>query len=252
MASEYVVQPVAKALQVLECIAREGREMSLTQVCSRTALPKTTVFRYLQTLKVAGFISHDEKTDLYRVGLRLWALGQLTDVQSQLRDLAMPHMRALRNEFNETVNLAELHGSQVLYLEMVESRYSLRTEAKLGTQDMAHCTAVGKAILAHLPEATVREYLPFILATRTPRTLRTLGELFEDLAQVRHRGYAIDNEENEEGAFCIAAPIMGRDGRPIAAISISAPTTRMGARLENAASGALKKAAREISTTFRP
>lgn len=247
MASNYIVQPVYKALQVLRCLGDERRELALSEICYRVDLPKTTVFRYLQTLCACGFVSHDPNTDLYRIGLRVWELGQLVHEPLRIREVALPAMRDLRDRFNETVNLGVLDGIEVVYLEITESRRSLRMQAQLGGRDPIYSTALGKAVLALKPEDQWPAHLPAVLAPRTERTLTSLGRLRQDLAQVRERGFAFDDEENEEGARCIAAPIVNHAGQAMAAVSLASPAGRMPDRLLPKAAAAVKATAAAIS-----
>ena len=151
---------MAKALQLLEYVVQEGRELPLTEISYHTGLPKTTAFRYLQTFCQAGFLSYDPHSDRYRTGVKLWVLAQSKGSHSALREAAIPAMRELRDRFNETINLAELDGREVVYLEMVESRRSLRMLAKIGSRDPAYRTAVGKAMLSTFEEEERRSHLP--------------------------------------------------------------------------------------------
>lgn len=247
MSNPYIVKPVYKALQVLRCLGDERRELSLNEICYRVELPKTTVFRYLHTLCAAGFVSHDPNTDLYRIGLRVWELGQLVREPQRMRDLALPLMRELRDRYNETVNLGILDDTDVVYLEMTESRRSLRMQALLGTRDPAYSTALGKAILAFLPVDEWPAHLPARLISRTPQTLISLVAIQQDLAATRERGFAIDNEENEEGACCIGAPIFDATGRVAAAVSLSAPASRLNGRQIDRAGQAVLHTAAAIS-----
>lgn len=244
MANDYIVKPVYKALQVLLCLGEERREMALSEVCHRVGMPKTTTYRYLQTLTACGFVTHDPNTDLYRLGLRIWALGQMAREPLQLRELALPAMRELRDHFNETVNLAVLDGREIVYLDMVESRRSLRMQAQLGGRDPVHTTALGKAMLAFLPEERWSEHLPARLTPRTNASYGSIGALRDELRRTRERGYGIDAGENEEGAYCIGAPIFNQDGHVLAAVSLSAPATRMSERhLPKAAQSVIETAA---------
>ena len=209
---DYVVQPVQKALAVLEYVATEERELTLTEVCTRLRLPKTTCFRYLRTLVASGFLAHDPTSDRYRLGEKLRTLA-LPPECSPLIARMLPVMRRLRDRFNETVNLAELSGSDVVYLEIVESRRSLRMQARVGARDPAARTALGKALLATLP------------VSEQPTTLR------RELRQINARGWATDHEENEDGSWCVGVAIW-QDEHAIAALSLSAPSSRMNAALE--------------------
>jgi IclR family acetate operon transcriptional repressor len=251
MPDNYIVQPVAKALQVLECVAEEGRELALTEICYKVQLPKTTVFRYLHTLRRAGFIAYDPQSDRYRIGVRLWALGQSASSRNVLCTVARPIMKALRDRFNETVNLAELEGREVVYLEIVESRRSLRMQAKIGGSDPAYSTAVGKALLAFLPEADWPEHLPDRWEARTPHTLTSFETLRQELGRVQARGYALDRGENEEGCCCVGAPIFHPGGQVIASLSLSAPESRVPPALESEIARGVVAASQEISARLR-
>jgi IclR family KDG regulon transcriptional repressor len=245
--SNYIVRPVYKALQVLRCLGDERRELALSEICYRVDLPKTTVFRYLQTLCACGFATHDRNTDLYRIGLRVWELGQSVHEPLRIREFALPEMRNLRDRFNETVNLGVLDGLEVVYLEIIESRRSLRMHALLGGRDPIHSTALGKAVLAFTPEERWPVRLPQDLARRTDRTITSLARLRENLAEAHRQGFALDDEENEDGARCIAAPIFDHQGLAMAAVSLSAPASRMTDRLLPKAAAAVLQTATLIS-----
>jgi len=247
MPNSYIVQPVYKALQVLRCLGEERRELALSEICYRVNLPKTTVFRYLQTLCACGFLTHDHNTDLYRIGLRVWELGQSVHEPLRIREFALPAMRELRDRFNETVNLGVLDGLDVVYLEIIESRRSLRMQAQLGGRDPIYSTALGKAVLAFKQEDQWPAHLPSKLAPRTKRTVIAPDKLRQSLVRVRECGYAFDDEENEDGARCIAAPIMNHAGQVLAAISLSAPASRMSDRLVAKVAAAIKETAAAIS-----
>lgn len=224
---DYIVKPVYKALQVLRCLGEADHPLSLGEVCRRSGLPKSTTFKYLRTLRESGFAAHDADTDTYRIGLLLWELGQLSTDQSRVRELALPEMLKLHRTFDETVNLAVPDGKEAVYLEMIESTRSLRMQARLGARDPLYSTAVGKAILSALPADAWRRRVPHQLVTRTPATITTIAALRKELERTRERGFAVERGENEPDASCVAAPILDRRGQVVAAISISAPDTRL-------------------------
>jgi DNA-binding IclR family transcriptional regulator len=122
-----------------------------------------------------GFVTHDPDTDLYRIGLRVWELGQALHEPLRIREIALPPMRKLRDQFNETVNLGMLDGPEVVYLEIIESRRSLRMQAQLGGRDPVYSTALGKAVLAFKPEDQWIPHLPSNLTARTERTITSLA-----------------------------------------------------------------------------
>jgi IclR family acetate operon transcriptional repressor len=247
MSNSYIVQPVYKALQVLRCLGDERRELALSEICYRVDLPKTTVFRYLQTLCACGFVTFDHDTELYRIGLRVWELGQSVHEPLRIREVALPPMRELRDRFNETVNLGVLDGPDVVYLEIIESRRSLRMQAQLGGRDPVYSTALGKALLAFKAEEQWPAHLPAVFVPRTERTATSLATLRQSIALARERGFALDDEENEEGARCIAVPVFNHLSQPIAAVSLSAPAGRMTDRLVPKVAAAVIQTAASIS-----
>lgn len=245
--NDYIVKPVYKALRILRCLGEEERELSFTEICHKVGLPKTTAFRYLYTLQKCGFVTHDPRTDLYSVGVYVWELGELAGRRFQVKEVALPLMRELRERLNETVNLGVLSESEVVYLEMVESQHRLRMQAKVGSRDPVYSTALGKVILAFLPEEQWRDHLPSQLSPRTSRTHTSVQELEQELFQTRERSFAWDDGENEEDVQCIAAPIFDRTGVVTAAISVSAPTSRMDRDIEKEIVASTMRTASEIS-----
>jgi DNA-binding IclR family transcriptional regulator len=225
--NKYIVQPVQKALEVLLILSEGSTGLSLKEICYKSKLPKTTVFRYLSTLVEMGFISFSPESNIYRLGLRSWQLGQAAKNYSQLTGLVLPAMKKLRDQFNETINLGVIEKDGVYYLSIVESSHALRMQARLGACDPVYSTALGKAILAFYPIEQWKNHIPERLTARTEQTITSLEDLKKDLEKTRSRGYSLDQGENEEGACCIAAPIFDPYQLPIAAVSLSAPSTRM-------------------------
>lgn len=247
MSDDYIVKPVYKALQVLDCLGDGGRGMALTEISHRVGIPKTTVFRYLRTLEACGFVDHDRDADIYTLGLRLYELGRAVNKRLHFREIAIPYMKNLRDQFNETVNLGVLDGDEVIYLEMVESRYALRMQAEVGSRDPVYTTALGKTILAHLPEEQRELYLQATLTPRTENTLTDRAALEADLERTRECGYALDNQENELGARCVGVPIFDSDGCVVAAMSVSSPVSRLTEEREQDIIERLLEAGEEVS-----
>jgi len=243
----YQVGPVAKALRVLDVVAESEGGMRLSHVAELAGLPKTTAMRYLRTLEAAGYLEADGERELYRIGPRFRLLSGPTDTLERLRVLALPRMTALRDRFDETVNLGALRGREVVYLDIVESGRRLRLQAHVGGKDPAHSTALGKAILSRLSERDRANVLAPHLAARTSRTARTRDTLEAELAEVARRGYAVERGENEEGAVCVGVAITSAAGLPLAALSMSAPETRMPEKQIRAAARALMEAAAVLS-----
>lgn len=247
MSSGYIVKPVHKALQVLLHLGSAERPLTLTELSHQLCIPKTTIFRYLHTLVANGFVAHDTATDQYCLGLRLWELGHAASANVEVRTVALPHMRSLRDQFNETVNLGLIEGKDVVYVEIVESHHSLRMHAKIGGRDPIYSTSLGKAVLAFLPEHQWSRHLPSRLMPRTSNTLTMIGSLRQDLQRTNERGYALDIGENEDGAYCVGAPIFGATALPSAAISVAAPASRLNEAARQSIVAAVLATAKRIS-----
>jgi DNA-binding IclR family transcriptional regulator len=226
VAEKYIVLPVYKALQVLTMLAERGK-LTLKEVYLELGISKAQAFRYLQTLCALSFAEYDEETGLYHLGIRSWELGQSSTRYAKLLELAQPFMQDLRDRFNETVNLGTLSGSKIIYLGMVESSHSLRMHATIGSSDPIYTTSLGKAMLAFYPEDTWPAHVPEKLAPRTHRTITTREALWKELRTIKERGYSLDEGENEMGACCVGAPLFDRHGTAVAAVSLSAPSSRL-------------------------
>jgi IclR family acetate operon transcriptional repressor len=247
----YSVQPIVKALQVLELVAERGHDVSLNSVCAALHFPKTTTFRYLQTLSAEGFLHYDRVTERYSIGSRFRVIAQADISHNRLRQVARPRMVKLLDLFNETINLAIREHGRIVYIDIVEARRSLRFQARVGDRHPLHSTALGKAMLSVLPDQERRAYFDHPLAEMASRTLIDRDAIERQLRTVTRRGYATETEENEDGAFCVGAPILNLENYPIAAISISAPIQRMSKGLAEKAGKCLAEAARRISEDLR-
>lgn len=248
--SKYIVLPVYKALQVLTMLAERGK-LTLKEVYMDLSISKAQAFRYLQTLCASGFAEYDEETGLYHLGIRSWELGQSSTRYAKLLELALPYMEDLRDRFNETVNLGTVSGSNIIYLGMVESGHSLRMHATIGSSDPVYTTSLGKAMLAFYPEETWTTYVPEKLAPRTHRTITTREALWQELRTTKERGYSLDEGENEIGACCVGAPLFDRQGRVVAAVSLSAPSSRLQGTFILEAAKAVMSTAEAISQRIR-
>ena len=247
----YLVQPVLKAMQVLQLVCEAPEPVTLNQLVRGAGLPKTTVFRYLKTLTTIGLLEHDGEADRYRPGLGLWRLSHASGPYEMLKQVCKPHMKRLRQRFNETINLGVLSGGEVFYLDVLESERSLRMQSSIGATDPLHSTSLGKVFLAFSPPERRALLLVDELPQITPNTITDRGKLAEQLEIIWTTGYAIEIGENEEGSYCIAAPI--RDGRnvAIAAISLSAPISRYDESARQAICAGLISATSEIARSLR-
>lgn len=242
----YDVAVLEKALDLLEAVAA-GRSLGLSELSARTGVSKASAFRVLSTLERRGYLAKGAADRKYRPGASLLALGLSVVAGLDLVQSARPVLAELHEEFGETVNLGVLSERRVLYLDMIESHWGLRMAARVGMRDPLHSTALGKAILAHLPDDERRRLLAGYRWERsTPRTITTLRALEDELALVRARGYSVDDEENERGARCVGVAVLDRQRRPVAAISVSGPTARLGNDLIPRIGERLRAAAAEV------
>ncbi len=248
VSAAYLIKPVLKALHVLKCLGDAGRELPLVEICRIVALPKPTVYKYLQTLIEAEFVLYDAECTCYWLGPNAWSLGRTVDPSLRVREVAKPIMQHLRDRFGETINLGVMHGEEVIYLEMVLNRQALRMQATIGAHDPAYTTSLGRAMIAFLPENCWKKHVPRQMGKRTGRTMTTYAALHAELIETQRRGYALERGENEEGALCIGAPIFDQAGNVIAAVSLSAPATRISRLAEVEVGEAVIQAARDISS----
>ena len=224
--SDYIVKPVLKALQVLKCVGQHPEPMSLKDIALRMGMPKTSVLRYLRTFEKAGMITHDTSRNLYRIDTRLMGMVSLAGEAEWLRAICYPHMQFLQEVSGETINLAVMEGTDIVYLEIIESANVTPGYTRIGGRHPAHTTALGKAMLAYLPDEARRAALPRVLRGRTQRSIQERQQLLCELEQTFARGFAEDEGENVDGAICLGAPVANASGSVVAAISISAASTR--------------------------
>jgi len=223
----YIVTPVHKSMQLLDALVAGNGPMSLSDLAACTALPKTTAFRYLYTLRAAGFVGYDERIERYLIGPRVAVAKRLPGPAERIKELAQPTIRRLQRQFNQTVNLGIRDGGEIVYIDMVGSTRLIHVEAKIGTRDPLHCTALGKAILSTLGISEVDRTVPRRMVARTPHTITNRERFMDEIARSASRKYALDMEENKLGARCVAAAICAPDGGAVAAISISGPSQLM-------------------------
>jgi DNA-binding IclR family transcriptional regulator len=226
--SSHHVQSVDRAARLIIALGASSRGLSLAEVSSATALHKSTARRILVTLMNAGLVRQISAEEHYTLGPRMLDLSRTARAHLLPGTLVEPLLVGLRDEVNETVHLAIPDGFEMVYLEKVESRQSLQIASKIGTRLSLYCTSLGQAYLAHMPAEWVGNYLSVTrLVKRTANTVTSPALLQAKLDEVRHRGFAVDDIENEDGIRCVAAAILNRSGAPAAAISITAPASRL-------------------------
>jgi DNA-binding IclR family transcriptional regulator len=222
-----VLTTLDKGLRVLEALSEaDTSSATLTTLSRALGMHRTTVFRILGTLRARGYVSRDHETDRYRLGVRVLTLASSVLEDLDIRQAALPGLQELNRATRELVYLTVLDQGEVITVEHLESDQALTLRARIGARRPLHCTASGKALIAHLPEREVDALLGANLASYTPRTITRPEALHQQLAEVRERGFSWDDEEFIEGVRCVAAPVFGMDGRVVGAVSLAAPTLR--------------------------
>lgn len=222
------VASVRKALEILCSFSRETPSLTVSELSRRLAIPKSTAHNLLRTLQSLDFLAQDPVEKRFRLGPRVFELGLVFSHITQLVAMAYPRLRRLAEQTRETVKLATLSGGEVLILAAMESPFQLHTRGDVGKRAPLHCTSLGKAMLASLPDSEIREIVAHQrLAPFTARTITSLASLEEEIRRIRMAGHSVDWEENEEGVSCVAAFIPDPQGRLVAAISVSGPVSRI-------------------------
>lgn len=249
--SEYLIQAVSHALDLLEQFHGDDvDELGVTELSKRLKLHKNNVFRLLATLESRGYIEQNKVTENYRLGLKSLELGQTFIKKMGLLDQAKPVLQELVDATNETAYVAIFKEGFIVYLDVVETRLTVRVVSRVGSRLPAHCTAAGKIHLAYMSEEELESYYPSQeLKGYTPHSITDRDQLKRNLATTAVRGYAFDIEELDMGVRCVAAPIRDYTRRIVGALSISGPSTRFSdERLEEELVPLVTQAAEELST----
>lgn len=218
---------VSNAMRLIKVFSDEDYEIGISDLAKRLGLAKSTTHRLATTLVEEGMLEQNASEGKYRLGLVLFELGSLVRRKMDVSAEARPMLKTLADKTGETVHLAILDHQSVLYINRIESRRAIRTGFGLGTRAPLHCTALGKALLAFQPREIIEEVIASGLPARTPGTLSDPKAFRAELAAIRARGYAIEDEEIEMGLRGIAAAIRNYSGNVVAAIGISGPAHRM-------------------------
>jgi IclR family KDG regulon transcriptional repressor len=217
-----------KAIDILELFDDLTPELGITEMSESLDLHKSTVSGLVYTLEGNNYLEQDSGTRKYKLGFKLVERASTLLSQIDVRSLALPHLQELRDWCDESVNLALCDGGHVIYVERLLSTQTLGMRAKVGYHAPLHCTALGKAILSSLPVAEVSQYVTrYGLPAVTGRTITDGGRFVEEIRRASECGFALDDEENEIGVRCVAAPVLDHTGHPAAAISVSAPAHRL-------------------------
>jgi len=221
---ESKVNSVDRALVILEYLGTQSKEVGVRELGQAIGLSKSSVHRILQTLRARGFVKWNPDNARYSLGIKAFEVGCGILRSMEAHTVAKPALEQLAGSLGETALLGVLDDTELVYIEKVDGRRPVKTYADIGARRQMHSTGIGKALLAHLDRAEVdRVIASKPLARFTKNTITDPEALRQELERVRRQGYAEDNEETEEGLYCVGAPLFNYSGRPVAAISVAVP-----------------------------
>lgn len=242
---------LGKLVSLLDLVALGDGPMRFTDILSLSDQPRGTLHRQLSHLVEEGLLEVD-RDGRYAIGLRFLTLASRSWARNEFRAVAEPHLHRLQEVTGETVHLGILRGAEVIYLDKVEGRQSVRMYSQIGNASPAYCTGVGKAALSALGDAELEERVAGLeFRPYTEHTLRDASELLSDVSEIRMRGYAFDLEEHESGICCVAAPIHSDDGHMLAGVSVTGPAYRVTRQMLRAWAPLVVAAADSIMTDMR-
>ncbi len=246
--SDAALSTVQNAARLLKEFLGRDEQLGPSELGRRLGLGKSTVHRLLTTLAAEGLIEQDPRTGGYRLGIVMFELGEAVKVHMDLHAAAAPVLAMLRGQTRETAQVGVLDGAEVVYVDRLESSYTLRLFTETGRRVPAHCTSSGKVLLAFLPGGRAEALLGGgRLDALTPDTITDPAKLSHELARVRARGWAEAVNEREIGVASIAAPVRNARGDVVAAISIGAPLVRLGAAQRRRYAGPVMEAGDAVS-----
>ncbi|NDJ58880.1 DNA-binding transcriptional regulator KdgR [Enterobacteriaceae bacterium 4M9] len=220
------VSSVLKVFHILQALG-EQKAIGVSELSQRLLMSKATTYRFLQTMKSLGYVSQEGEADKYALTLKLFELGAKSLEYVDLIELADKEMRYISEHTHEALHLGALDENAIIYIHKIDSAYNLRMQSRIGRRNPLYSTAIGKVLLSGREESFIRDTLADVTFIKhTEKTLDNVEQLLKEIEKVRTLHYAEDNEEQEPGLRCIAAPVYDRLGHIIAALSISFPTIR--------------------------
>ena len=220
------IQSLERGFAIFEYIVNKGGT-GVTELSKELQLNKSTVFSILKTLENLGYIYKDELTNTYAATFRLQSLAEMTADPRNITGYARPILQQLMDIYDETIHFVSARENSVVYLEKMESSKSVRIYTGIGLEMPLHCTSLGKVILADRTEEEICAYAERTgLVRYTKNSITRLDLLMKELEKVRQQGYAIDDEENQEGLYCVGVPVRNKHGKSLYALSLSMPKFR--------------------------
>jgi DNA-binding IclR family transcriptional regulator len=218
---------VERALSILETVSQRDGGMTNSEISRKLGIPKSTASYILRTLETNGYLRRDQ-ANKYRLGLKVISLSHRALSGLDITEVAMPVLRSLAERYKITAHLAILDQGEVVYIEKADAPGFIKMDTWVGRRLPLHSTSVGKALMSHLPEEEIKAIIKeHGLRKITPKTITTIHEFLRELERVRTRGFAVDDEENNLGVRCVAAPIFNRFGNVEAALGVSGAISQM-------------------------
>jgi DNA-binding IclR family transcriptional regulator len=225
---------VLRGIALLEALGEAGEPLGPAKLAASVELDKATVSRLLATFEHAGYVDRDPAGGRYRLTNRVLRLSRSLLEHSDLLRIARPHLARLRDDCGESVHLGQFDGDHVVYVDKLEAERSIRLVSTVARSMPIHTTSLGKVMLAAMDPEDVRGVVACLdLTPRTPASISDPGVLLRELDRTAARGFATDEEENEQNVCCVGAPVFDHSGRVVAAVSLAGPTFRVGPRVQD-------------------
>lgn len=241
------VAAVLKVFAILNALG-ERNETGISDLSVRLAMPKATVYRFLQTMKTLGYVRQEADSERYGLDIKMYEIGAKALQYPDLIDIAKHHMQILADLTGETVHMGTLIDSEIIYIHKVDSKHMLGMYSRIGRRAPIHCTAIGKVLMAWEHPARRDRVLDGAEFKRfRDKTITERGAFLAELEQVRRQGFGEDREEFDDHIRCIGVPIFDRLNQPVAGLSVSFPTFRFDAAKAPEVVAQLRAASRDIS-----
>jgi IclR family KDG regulon transcriptional repressor len=224
-----IIQSLDRALKMLDLFNEHHIELKITEIASRMEMHKSTVHSLLKTLQIHGYIDQNMDSGKYKLGLKLLERSQLLLQGLDIRSVARKHLEYLSQKTGQTTHLVILNGNEGVYIDKVEGEKAVIRYSRIGKRISIHSSGVGKVLIAFRKEKDEIESIlnNYHFEQKTKHTIQDLGTFRAEISEVQMKGYAIDNQENEQGVRCAAVPVYNHNGEAIAAMSISTMVTHV-------------------------
>jgi IclR family transcriptional regulator, KDG regulon repressor len=241
---------VTTAVRLLKLFSVQDHELGISELSKRLGVAKSTVHRLASALLDEGLLEQNPENNRYRLGVALFGLGTLVRRRMEVVAEAKTFLTDLRAQTGENVRLAILNGTNVVYVNDFEGPHPVRLRSSIGLSKPAYCTAEGIVLLTGQPRETIDAMLAGEIVVPTPRAANDATAIRARIDEARRLGYAVDDEESENGMTCVAAPVHGGDGRVVAGIGVAGPRTRLRKRTIPALAARVVATAAQISARF--